>query len=550
MKSAVLGIALAAMSALPLKATAANHEPPPARANRHALVIGIGNYIDPSISRLKGVVHDVENARGIARSMGVPESNTRVLQDAGATYENIRSALREVAARVRDGDRLFVYYSGHGTRFPSSTSQSQCREAFIPANASRQNARPLLTQEEIAADLAPAYAKADKVFLFFDACHSGGIQARQSNTRSKRQPSSDELSDELEPKFALLDGPAHCRIPSNVRTRTARQEAVSRGAPANNVVQLSSSRPDEVSLDSPATGGLVTSAWRYCSTYAEDVDNSGTLSVGEISSCVQDRVDKRLKNQDKFSGQHLVLSGATDFAPFRDSPPILDAPEPPSDRTVQPAGPLTSPTVESSRQAEQTATTRPHTEQTGISSPLKPSRFPLQTILAQSDARHVVSVERKAGPLKIGRDFFDLRIKSSRGGYVYLILQSSDNESTYVVFPNALDQNNKIAPGEWLRLPRPSWRLQSTGPAGTNKLLVIVADAPRSLAELRAKPDGPFVKTLNDRSAAQSLAWVVGNAAGHSLEKCATEFASKDLEYVEHCSDSFGAAVVEFLEVR
>lgn len=546
MKKASFGIALAVMLVLPLKDAVANQEPPLARANRHALIIGIGNYIDPSISRLRGVVHDVENARGIARSMGVPETNIRILQDANATYENVRSSLREVAARVRDGDRLFVYYSGHGTRFPSGTSQDQCREAFIPADATRQNARPLLTQEEIAADLAPAYAKADKVFLFFDACHSGGIQARQSNTRSKRQPSSDEL----EPKFALLDGTAaHCRTPSNVRIRTARQEAVSRGAPANNVVQLSSSKPDEVSLDSPATGGLVTSAWRYCSTYAEDVDNSGTLSVGEISLCVQDRVDKRLKNQDRFSGQHLVLSGATDFAPFRDSPSPIGDLVPTSNQSAQRAEPSKSPTVESPRQSEQTEPTRLRTEEAGVSA-RKPSRFPLQTILAQSDARHVVSVERRTGPLKIGRDFFDLSIKSSRGGYVYLILQSSDNESTYVIFPNALDQNNKIAPGEWLQLPRASWRLQSTGPAGSNSLLVIVADAPRSLADLRAKPDGPFVKTLNDRSAAQSLAWVVGNAAAHSLDKCATEFASKDLEYVEHCSDSFGAAVVEFLEVR
>ena len=303
-------------------------------------------------------------------------------------------------------------------------------------------------------------------------------------------------------------------------------------------------------MDSPATGGLVTSAWRYCSTYAEDADNSGTLSVGEISSCVQDRVNTRLKNQEMFTGQHLVVSGSTDFAPFRDAPSDLGVQDPGGERTASASLPRMLPAAEPSKPAEQAAPLRPQTADAAVPRSSKPPRFPLETILAQSDARHVVSVDRKAEPLKIGRDSFDLSIKSSRGGYVYLILQSSDTESTYVIFPNTLDQSNKVSPDQWLHLPRSSWRLQSTGPAGTNRLLVIVADAPRSLAELRAKPDGPFVKTLNDRSAAQSLAWVVGNASGHSLEKCATEFASKDLEYVEHCSDSFGAAVVEFHEVR
>ena len=176
------------------------------------------------------------------------------------------------------------------------------------------------------------------------------------------------------------------------------------------------------------------------------------------------------------------------------------------------------------------------------------TRFPLESVIAQSDARHIVSVQHATTPLAIGRDYFDLQVKSSRGGLIHLILQSSDGVSTYVLFPNALDQNNHIRANEWLALPRPTWRLQSQGPAGSNRLLVMVTDAPRDLSQLSAMPSGPFVKTLNDRIASQSLAWLVGTSTGSTASKCASDFASKDLNYVEECSDSFGARIIEFLE--
>lgn len=519
---AVTSVMLIALALAPAASAVAQE----ARPNRHALIIGVGNYADARITPLRGVAHDIANATQMAEAMGVPVANLHVLRDRDASYSNIRASLRDLASRVKDGDRVFLYYSGHGARFAPPDAPGSCREALVPTDVDAGRKTRLLTQEDVAADLAPVYAKADKVFIFIDACHSGGVRA------VTRAPGSAAEAEEWTPKFTTLDANAPCKLASNVRTRSVNDAARTRGAPGRNIVQLSSSRPDEVSLDSPQTGGLATSSWKHCATYADDTDGSGALSVGEIAACVQRRINERLANSARFTGQNLVVVGNSEFAPAL---------------ATQPAKSTTSP-GEASAQSTQISSSQPPPTRPVSFQGINGPRFPLESVLAQSDERHVVTVRHSRQPLRIGRDYFDLNIISSRGGYVYLVLQSSDQNSTYVLFPNALDQDNNIRPGESLRLPRPKWQLLSRGPAGINRLLVMVADAPRDLSALRTEPEGPFVRTLNDLPGARALAWVVGSATNAHASRCAGGFSAKDLVRVDECSDSFGATVIEFEE--
>lgn len=517
----------------------ANAAPDVPRANRHGLIIGVGAYQDPRIAPLRGVGHDVSNARQMAEQMGVPTPNLTVLQDGEASSQRIRSELRALADRVRDGDRVFVYFSGHGARYAPLEASATCREALVPWDADASRSESLLGEEEIAAELAPVYAKADKVFIFIDACHSGGVRATTRSAGQTPEP------DELAPKFTILGTASQCRLASNVRTRSVLDGARTRGAPGRNVVQFASSRPDEVSLDSPDFGGLATSSWRYCSTYADDKDASGNLSVQEIADCVQLRINSRLAGHPRFSGQTVQVSGNADFAPVLHGPaetigPSSTAVTVPS-RSL-PAGAGAAASVEVA--ALPSNATAPAQTAGTPQFPL----FPLESVVAQSDDRHLVSVEYPKKPLTIGRDYFDLSVASNRGGYVHLILQSSDRQNTYILFPNTLDQANRIRPGEVMRLPRASWKLQSQGPVGRNRMLVLVTDAPRDLSGLRGSPTGPFVKTLSDQAASRSLAWIIGSAKGSSERGCARDLASKDLIYVDQCSDSFGAALIEFDE--
>ena len=108
-----LGLALGA--ALPAP-TLAETAPTAARPTRHALIIGIGEYSDPAVPELRGIRHDLISARRMAAAMAVPDANITVLRDGAATAERIRSEIAALDRRVVDGDRVFIYYSGHGTR--------------------------------------------------------------------------------------------------------------------------------------------------------------------------------------------------------------------------------------------------------------------------------------------------------------------------------------------------------------------------------------------------------------------------------------------------
>ena len=90
---------------------------PAERQTRHALIIGIGEYADPEVPALRGIMHDVASARRMARAMAVPDAQVTLLRDKQATAARILDEIEALQSRVADGDRVFIYYSGHGTRW-------------------------------------------------------------------------------------------------------------------------------------------------------------------------------------------------------------------------------------------------------------------------------------------------------------------------------------------------------------------------------------------------------------------------------------------------
>jgi hypothetical protein len=72
------------------------------RINRHALIIGVGRYGDPSVPPLPGTRLDRYSATQMAQVMQVPEGNIQYLQDDQATGENIRAALKGLNDKVQD----------------------------------------------------------------------------------------------------------------------------------------------------------------------------------------------------------------------------------------------------------------------------------------------------------------------------------------------------------------------------------------------------------------------------------------------------------------
>ena len=516
----------------------------PARSNRHALIIGISEYADKNTPPLPGAKIDKESATQIATHMQVPASNIKYLQDSEATGPNIRKALAELNSRVQEGDRVFVHYSGHGTRY-NDPAAGGCIEALLAYDGGQTGT---ITNREMSDLLKPITQKTDKLFVMYDACHSGGIVAAASTIRTRGfTVAGDEGV--LRPKFASIS--EDCGRPVNVKTRNLLVEQVSKGALPQDVIHLSASKDNEISFDDSTKGGLATQFVRDCFLRdAKDLDGSGAVSMEEIRQCAQTKINERMKFDANYKAHNIQLSGNTGFIPAWFSQAALAV----TVASLAPVAVAPAPAVKPSAVVPvAAAATTPVTAATPP--PLSPAPPPaqltgeqaLRQMFDQRDAKRRVQVTLSKDILKIGQDSLDFAVQSDRAGYVYVAMAGSDNKSLYLLFPNDLDQSNKVEAGQQLLLPRSHWRVKAGGPEGKNNLLVFVADGPRDLSQLASRKTGPFVTSLNDSSGRSALGALMSVSQTVSAQECTSTSARRNNLL---CSDAFGAAMASVEEIK
>ena len=509
---AVPGLLLAAALTLALTAAATAQTAPAARNTRHALVIGIGEYLDPAVPTLRGIPHDMLSARRMAAAMAIPEANIRMLRDHDATAERIRQEIAALNERVADGDRVFIYYSGHGTRWYDEAMKADgCTEGLLASDGE------VLSNLEMGQRLAPLARRADKMLVFYDACFSGGVAGAPLRTRSFTLG-----GETVTPKFSRAGAPELCAQPSNFRTRSLAQ--VMQQAQARtwdigqNVVHVAASRPDEVSFDSSSYGGFATASWRDCLLgQAQDGDGSGAITVDEVTRCAQAKINTALAGQPGIAGQQMVLAGNTQFVPAWMGAAFA-AP------LAAQATPFSTPSGTTPRRAT-------------------PAEI-LSEVHGQRDgSRQVVATLRKP-VLQIGGETLEIDITPARDGHLYVALAAADGHSLYLLYPNSLATDNRVRAGQRVALPGPGWDIVAGGPPGTETLLVMVTDAPRDLSSLANEQAGPFMKTLLDEQGRARLQAVLAN--GTPGKGC----RAADGARAALCSDAFGAALLKVQTTR
>jgi hypothetical protein len=498
------------------------------RINRHALIIGISRYADAATPPLPGARIDKQSATQMAQAMQVPQSNIRYLQDEQATGNSIRQALQELTDKVQDGDRVFIHYSGHGTRY-NDPAAGGCVEALLAYDGGQSGT---ITNREMATMLKTITNKTDKLFVMYDACHSGGLVQAASSVRTRGILNANDEG-LLRPKFSSIT--EECGRPVNVKTRNLLVETTAKGALPQDIIHVSASRDNEISFDDELKGGLATQFMRDCMLRdARDLDNSGAISMDEIRQCAQEKINKRMANDVNYKPHNLVLNGNAAFVPAwfsqASAVPVAASLPAPSGASVTPvaaavalaAAPLPAVAALTGEQA-------------------------LRQMFDQRDAKRRVQITASNTRLKIGQDALDFSVQSDRAGYVYVALAGSDNKSVYLLFPNELDQSNKIEPGQPLVLPRPNWRVKAGGPAGTDNLLVMVTDGPRDLSPLAGSKAGPFVSSLNDAQGRAQLGALMTTSQTAGGPACATASARQSNAA---CSDAYGASMLAIEELK
>jgi hypothetical protein len=509
-----------------------------AENNRAALIIGIEHYQNPvTATSLLGVPADINSAKLIAKAMGIPDKNVTVIQNQQATKRNLMDAFKKISEFGSNGGRVFIYFSGHGTR-DYDHKKKQCYEGLLSYD------EQLITNEEIASATQKLKDNVDKTIVLFDACHAGGVLKTALQTRSAGSASAPSFT----PKFVTkgsLDDVMACRNATNFQARGLFDQSTRLGALQENLVLISSARPDEVAWDEgPGSGGVATQALRDCLLgEARDTNSSGAVTLEEIRACAQTKMDNKLPGPYPKSS-NLIIRGNRNLIPVI-AAPTTRPPEAVVVATVTPIKPLepvaqTKPPVEFVPPKPAPVASNPVKPPQVVSAPTPAapaspaiieaplaSLATLKDIEAQRNPMRKLDIKLAKKTLKINKDYLDLQIKSSHDGYLYLVLLGSDKKSFYMLYPNKLDGDNRIQAGKTINLPNQSWQIKAAGPAGVDHILVLVADSERDLKTLEAlgaDKNSPFVYALNNPSGRSAVInYLIGKSPDGTSERYAAQ---------------------------
>jgi hypothetical protein len=240
-----------------------------AHAENHALIMWIGNYSDPR-NNLPGIDLDAANAKKIARAMGVSDSNILEYSNAQLTTSGMKSAINQLASKIRKDDKVFIYFSGHGGQVPG-LSGSGCSEGMVAHEGSLYYDRDLQT------DLDTLGSKASQIVMLNDSCFSGGAATKDLNSGAVAKVFNGQL------KNTSAAGSYTCGDAVNKMSRNLGAAAARSGG---GMVYLSASSDKEVAF-ATNKGSVATLGWAQCVTQRADSSRDGVVNGGELQQCAQ-----------------------------------------------------------------------------------------------------------------------------------------------------------------------------------------------------------------------------------------------------------------------
>ena len=259
---------------------------------RHALLVSVGRYADPEVPALPGIAADRESAQQIAQALQVPARNTRLLADDQATTEAVRKAFFELAARVREGDRVFIHLSGQGSQ--QAEPGGACLAGLLLHEGGRGG---FLGHADLAQLLQPLLRRTDKVFVLIDA---GGMPA--GPTPAGWTNPNDEGT--LRSRYRALGS----ACAPGARTAPLAEERA-RGGPLSGETLILAPLAGNPALEDDAKGGLLTQFTRDC--LLRETREAATAAGGAdaVRQCVQGKLNSRMSGDPVLRAPQVGLSG-------------------------------------------------------------------------------------------------------------------------------------------------------------------------------------------------------------------------------------------------
>jgi Caspase domain len=241
----------------------------PRIANRWAVVIGVGDYDNKSVPKLRFAESDADAMyRLLTTRAGYARENVLLLTDKAPekpTLQNIRLALGDFLARktTRD-DMVLIYYAGLGAPEVDASSKETDGQAkyLIPRNVQPESLRRTAFAMEEMQGLV-ARIPAERVVLLLDTSYSGAAGGRTF-------------------------------VPPNARPRSLSDQFLERLAKSRGRLVITASGANEVALEPADLGhGLFTYFLLEGLSGKADRNGDGIVTVSELYPYVEDQVDRK-----------------------------------------------------------------------------------------------------------------------------------------------------------------------------------------------------------------------------------------------------------------
>lgn len=278
-----------------------------ANAESQALLVGVGKHAHAPYN-LPGIDKDIYMMRDAAEYLGFAARNIRTLQDENATLAAFRSELQRLGrATYVDGDRVLIYFSGHGAQVPDDGGdETDGRDEILVLHDTRPadgGLRTFLRDDEFGALLGAI--KAANVLVLVDSCHSG--------TTTKSFPG---IAATGVPKF--IRNPASPYVGGNTRARSLVPE------PRPTHVLLSAAADNELA-QATGQGSAFTLG---VSEAVKAARESGSLTPRQLRQAVAKHIDDLLTREGKdahnpqLSGADRLLASNLFFRPASGPAPV------------------------------------------------------------------------------------------------------------------------------------------------------------------------------------------------------------------------------------
>ena len=283
---------------------------------KRALVIGLGEQQDKAWNKINGD-KDVPLVLAILKSAGFKSVTTLVNRQ--ATKVGIVGAFKRLTASCKQGDVVYIHYSGHGQQVTDvhNDEKDGLDECWIPYDAYRKASRTYHGEKHLTDDELNVYLNAirnkigakGKLLVVIDACHSGDgtrgdddeIVRGVEDTLVVDSQNARGLYETFEMLKSLFMGDNDKETIINAKAKPW----------AERWITISACRSDQVNVEmkSPAVGKLTYALWTK-------LKNSDKVSNGEFMKRIRKFVNRNTNSrpqQPEMTGEDIEKYNVTDI---------------------------------------------------------------------------------------------------------------------------------------------------------------------------------------------------------------------------------------------